>query len=125
MNISIPQLTLFIVPLTLVLTIKSTLQAQLSNIMKFNARGGISILELLVYFPFLVIAAIVCRRHGFGRSSGWIFTLILCLVRIIGSCCQLATYSDQSSGLLEATIILDSIGLSPLLFATLGMLSRW
>ena len=92
--------------------------------MKFNARGGISILELGTYLPALVIAAIVCKRHGFGRSSGWIFTLILCLVRIIGACCQLATYSQQSKGLYEATIILDSIGVSPLLLATLGLLSR-
>lgn len=92
--------------------------------MKFSARGGISILELGVYLPALVIAVIVCSRHGFGRASGWIYTLILCVVRILGACCQLATYSSQSSGLLEATIILDTIGLAPLLLATLGLLSR-
>ncbi|KAI1608575.1 hypothetical protein EDD37DRAFT_169109 [Exophiala viscosa] len=92
--------------------------------MKLNARGGVSILELGVFLPSLAIATIICSRHGFGRSSGWVFTLILCLVRIIGACCQLATYHDQSQGLLEATIILDSIGISPLLLATLGLLSR-
>jgi hypothetical protein len=51
--------------------------------------------------------------------------LILCLVRIVGACCQLAMYQSQSEGLLEATIILESIGISPLLLATLGLLSRW
>ena len=93
--------------------------------MKFNARGGISILELFIYFPSIIAAVFICSRHGFNRSSGWIFTLILCLIRIIGACCQLATYHDQSQGLLEAALILDFVGLSPLLLATLGLLSRW
>jgi hypothetical protein len=92
--------------------------------MKFAAQEGVSIFELIIYFPAIVIAAIVCSRHGFGRASGWIFTLILCLIRILGSCCQLATYSSETKGLLEAVIILESIGISPLLLATLGLLSR-
>ncbi len=92
--------------------------------MKFNARGGVSILEVFIFFPSFFIAIWICKRHGFGRSSGWIFTLILCLIRIIGACCQLATYHDQSQGLLETTIILDSVGISPLLLGTLGLLSR-
>lgn len=92
--------------------------------MKFNSRGGVSILELIIYFPCLIVASIICSRHGFSRSSGWVFTLVLCLIRIIGACCQLATYHDQSSGLLEAAFILDSVGISPLLLATLGLLSR-
>ncbi|MCJ1280223.1 hypothetical protein MMC21_008050 [Puttea exsequens] len=93
--------------------------------MKLNARGGISILELGLYFPSFVVALYVCSRHGFRRSSGWIFTLILCLVRIIGACCQLATYDNpKSRGLLEAAIILDSVGVSPLLLASIGLLSR-
>jgi len=76
----------------------------------------------MLYFPAIVIAAIVCKRHGFGRGSGRIFTLILCLVGFIGSSCQLATYSSKRKGLLEAVIILELIGISPLLLATLGLL---
>jgi hypothetical protein len=92
--------------------------------MKFDARGGVSVVELIIFIPSLITAIIICCRHGFTRSSGWIYTLILCLIRIIGAICQLLTYTDHSSGLLKATIIIDSIGLSPLLLATLGMLSR-
>jgi len=77
-------------------------------------------LELLIYLPALFVAGIVCSRHGFGRSSGWIFVLVLCLVRIVGAGCQLATYSSETTGLLEAVVILDSIGISPLLLATLA-----
>ncbi|KAK5716597.1 hypothetical protein LTR15_009488 [Elasticomyces elasticus] len=92
--------------------------------MTFDGAGGVSVVELIVYFPALVIAIFVCSRHGFGRSSGWIYTMILCLVRIVGACCQLATYKSQSTGLLEADLILESVGISPLLLATLGLLSR-
>ena len=93
--------------------------------MKFDGRAGISVAELIVYLPALIVATVVCIRHGFDRSSGWIFALVLCLVRIVGACCQFTTYHNQSVGLLEATIILESIGISPLLLATLGLLSRW
>lgn len=92
--------------------------------MGFTKQGIVSIIELVVYIPCIVAAFIVCSRHGFRRSSGWIYTLILCLVRIIGAVCQLASYTDNSAGLIKTALILDSIGLSPLLLATLGLLSR-
>ncbi|KAH7129092.1 hypothetical protein EDB81DRAFT_661947 [Dactylonectria macrodidyma] len=93
--------------------------------MAIDSRGYVSIAELIVYIPALIAAFIVCSRHGFARSSGWVFTIVLCVVRILGGICQLLTYSNHSSGLLQATIIIDSIGISPLLLATLGMLSRF
>jgi len=93
--------------------------------MGLSKQNGVSILELVIYFPLLVGAAVVCKRHGFGRSSGFIFTLILCLVRIVGACCELATIESDSKGLIETYLILQSVGLSPLLLATLGLLSRW
>ncbi|KAF2006386.1 hypothetical protein P154DRAFT_603964 [Amniculicola lignicola CBS 123094] len=90
-----------------------------------QARDWVSIVEPIFYIPTLVVAIITCFRHGFHRSSGWIYTLILCIVRIAGAVCQLLEHTDHSSGLIKATIIIDSIGLSPLLLATLGMLSRF
>ncbi|KAF2423793.1 hypothetical protein EJ08DRAFT_423000 [Tothia fuscella] len=92
--------------------------------MHLDSQGAVSIVELIVYFPAITASAIICSRHGFTRSSGWVYTFILCLVRILGAICQLVTYSDHSSGLIKAVIIIDSIGISPLLLATLGMLSR-
>lgn len=93
--------------------------------MGLNKQAGVSILELILYIPCLLIALKVCLRHGFGRNSGFIFTLLLCLIRIIGACCQLASTSSTSTGLFEAVFILQSLGLSQLLLATLGLLSRW
>lgn len=92
--------------------------------MALGDRGYVSIAELVVYIPALVLALVVCARHGLHRASGWMYTVVLCVVRIVGAICQLVTYSDHSEGLLTATLIIDSIGISPLLLATLGMLSR-
>ena len=92
--------------------------------MTIDARGWVAVAELIVFIPCAIASFIICRRHGFTRASGWVYTLILCIIRIAGSICQLLTYSDESTGLITAVVILDSVGLSPLLFATLGMLSR-
>src|ERR1700759_4535689 len=92
--------------------------------MTFDSRGWVSVVELVVFIPSLIVSLIICSRHGFHRSSGWIYTLILCIVRIAGAISQLLTYHDTSTSLLKTTLIIDSIGLSPLLLATLGMLSR-
>lgn len=92
--------------------------------MKLDGRAGNSILELIVYVPSIVLAVILCIRHGFSRSSGWISLVILSVFRISGACCQLTTYSNPSTGLFIATAILNSLGLVTLLFGTLGLLSR-
>jgi hypothetical protein len=92
--------------------------------MTLGSQGYVSIAELIVYIPLGILAACVCVRHGFSKSSGWVYTAILCVLRIIGAVCQLLTYSDHSTGLLQTTVIIDSVGISPLLLATLGMLSR-
>jgi hypothetical protein len=93
-------------------------------IMHIDGRGWVAVIELVVYIPSLLIALFVCKKHGFTRASGWMYTLILCVVRIAGSICELLTFSNNSISIIKTMIILDSIGLSPLLLATLGMLSR-
>jgi hypothetical protein len=92
--------------------------------MHIQGRGWVSVAELVMYIPAGIISLIICGRHGFRRSTGWIYTFILCLVRVVGAICQILTYSNQSTNLIDATIIIDSIGISPLLLATLGLLSR-
>jgi hypothetical protein len=94
-----------------------------TNIM-VHGRDIVSAIELAFYIPMTFAAIVTCFRHGFNRSSGWVFTLILCVVRIAGAVCQFLSRSNHSTNLITTTIIIDSIGLSPLLLATLGMLSR-
>lgn len=89
------------------------------------AHDTVAVLGLIFYIPAFSLALYVCIKHGFRRSSGWLYILILCLVRIIGSVCQFISNKNPSTGLLQAVLILDSIGISPLLLATLGVLSRF
>ncbi|KAL1964396.1 hypothetical protein VTN77DRAFT_6954 [Rasamsonia byssochlamydoides] len=92
--------------------------------MAISFRDVISIIELVVYFPSLFIAIFVASRHGFSRSSGWIFLVLFTLVRIIGACASLATISNQSVGLYITAAICSSVGLSPLIMTNVGLLSR-
>jgi hypothetical protein len=89
-----------------------------------HAPNVVAAIEVAVYVPASILAIVICVRHGFNRSSGWIYTLILCIVRIAGAVCQFLSIRDHSNSLIEAKLIIDSIGLSPLLLATLGLLSR-
>ncbi|KAF2651886.1 hypothetical protein K491DRAFT_696113 [Lophiostoma macrostomum CBS 122681] len=90
-----------------------------------DAHGWVSVVDLIIYDPALVVAALVCFRHGFRKGSGWIYTLVLCLVRIIGSICRLVSINHPSERLITTTFVLDSVGLGPLLLATMGLLSRF
>lgn len=92
--------------------------------MHLNEEGYVSVGQLAVYTPALLLSILVCIRHGFSRTSGYVYIVVLCVVRIAGAVCQILTYSHPTSGLITAVIVLDTIGISPLLLATLGMLSR-
>jgi len=92
--------------------------------MHLDKHGYVSIVELIVFIPCLVLGIAVCLRQGFKRTSGWIFVVILSVIRIAGAVCQLLTYDNPTEGLIKATLILDSIGLAPLLLTVLGVLSR-
>jgi hypothetical protein len=91
----------------------------------WHAHDTIAVLELIFYIPTIFPAIYLCIKHGFKRSSGWLYILILCLIRIIGSICQFISNKNPSKGLLQTIFILDSVGLSPLLLATVGLLGRF
>lgn len=92
--------------------------------MRLDSRANVSIFELVIYSPLLVAASFLYKRHGFRRSYCWVYILLLCIIRITGSACNLVTYNAPYTSLYQAVFILDSIVISPLLFATLGLLTR-
>ncbi|KAM0309611.1 hypothetical protein ACHAO8_008858 [Botrytis cinerea] len=92
--------------------------------MSITYRNGVGIGELIVYIPSLFLSVFLAFRHGFGRSAGWYFLIIFCLARIIGPCMSLAAISSPSVSLYTGALILQNIGLSPLILTTLGLLSR-
>ncbi|TVY86190.1 hypothetical protein LAWI1_G008766 [Lachnellula willkommii] len=93
--------------------------------MTLTYRNGVSIGEIILYIPALAIAIFLCVKHGFGRSSGWYFMIVLSLARIIGAAMELATISSPTSvSLYTGSAILTNVGFSPLVLAALGLMSR-
>jgi len=85
----------------------------------------ISIAEICVYTPFLLIALLLSSRHGFGRNAGWLYLILFSVIRILGSALALATLNDPTNvGLATGAATLQTIGLSPLILTMLGLLGR-
>lgn len=85
----------------------------------------ISIAQEVVYAPALAIAIVLAIRHGFGRSSGWLYLIIFSLMRMIGAALQLATINDPTNiGLVTGAATVQSVGLSALILVMLGLLNR-
>jgi hypothetical protein len=93
--------------------------------MGLTYRNGVSIAEIIVYVPSLAVAIFLSVRHGFARSSGWMFIIVFCIARLIGPAMQLAEISNpREQALYEGSAILNNVGFSPLTLAALGLLSR-
>lgn len=92
--------------------------------MGLTFRDGVCILKLVVYSPFLFAAIYVSFKHGFMKGSGWIYLAIFCLLRIVGASAQLASISSPSKTTYTIAAVCDAIGLSPLILASLGLISR-
>ncbi|OAF54504.2 hypothetical protein VC83_09030 [Pseudogymnoascus destructans] len=60
-------------------------------------------------------------KHGKRGLLGWLALHSLCVIRIVGNTVQLNAYNNHSSGGL-ATLILQSVGLSPLILGAVGIL---
>lgn len=92
---------------------------------KVTYADGIAIYQLIFYSPAFLASIYVATRHGAMKSSGWILLTIFCIIRIVGSSARIATITN-SSGTTAYTIALvcSLLGLSPLLMASLGLISR-
>ncbi|XRM42652.1 hypothetical protein ABZX51_005861 [Aspergillus tubingensis] len=86
---------------------------------------GVAIAELIVYIPISLVTLFVVLRHGFHRQLGWIYLFIFSGVRIAGAVMEVLSdlHPDNTSDV-EWAIILQSVGLSPLLLSSLGLLKR-
>lgn len=86
---------------------------------------AIAIAQVVFYSPALVGSLFVCFRHGFAKSAGWLMLVIFCIARLIGASGQLDTITHPHSVTAWTIALVCSVmGTSPLLLATLGVLSR-
>ncbi|CAI7630901.1 unnamed protein product [Penicillium glandicola] len=85
----------------------------------------IAIAELIIYIPTALLTIWVVLRHGFHRQLGWIYLSIFSGIRVGGAVMEiLSTKNPNNANDKEWAVILQSVGLSPLLLSTLGLLKR-
>ncbi|KAI1441333.1 hypothetical protein F5Y02DRAFT_399866 [Annulohypoxylon stygium] len=82
------------------------------------ASSGLPVALLIIYLTLSLPAIFVAFKHGFkhGAIVGWFFLFTFCTLRIVASAIEL--HDATSSG----ASLVASIGLSPLLAATCGVL---
>ncbi|KAF5027863.1 hypothetical protein F66182_4 [Fusarium sp. NRRL 66182] len=90
-----------------------------------DTHDEIAIAQIIVYSFLFVGALFLCKTHGFARNAGWFYICILSLARLIGSSMLLATVNDpDNTDLYIGWIVLNGIGLGPLVLILLGLLGR-
>lgn len=93
--------------------------------MAFSDQEGLAIAELCVYIPTLFLAAILVFRLGYRRQLGWVFLAVFALVRVVGAIFELLREHNPTNRTdIEWAMILRSVGLSPLIMASMGLLKR-
>ena len=93
--------------------------------MTLTTREDIAIAEIVVYVPAFALALLVCLRQGFARQVGFLYLVIFSAIRVAGAAIEiLSQQNPTSTSDAEWAAILSSIGLSPLLLASIGLLKR-
>ncbi|KAI9035924.1 uncharacterized protein KD926_002589, partial [Aspergillus affinis] len=77
---------------------------------------GLTAATLAIYIVLIIPSAFLLVKHGRQGLLGWLFFTIFCTIRIIGSGLSLSNSSAAS--------IISNIGLSPLLFASSGIVKE-
>ncbi|KAI1261877.1 hypothetical protein F5Y18DRAFT_399906 [Xylariaceae sp. FL1019] len=93
--------------------------------MALTEHHGISIAQLVIYIPTLIIGILLCIRHGFGRNAGFFFLIIFSLARALGAALDLATIAQPHNiSIYFGAFTLQSIGLTPLILMLLALDNR-
>ena len=82
---------------------------------------SVSVASIIVYLALLQPTLFCFWKHGKRGFLGWFYVQLFCLVRIIGSGFAIYGINKHSPGGV-ATLVLQSVGLSPLLLGAVGIL---
>lgn len=88
------------------------------------AREILYAIELVFWLPALCVAIYVTNKHGWGKSLGWISLVILSIFRLIGATTGIVAIYEPSTGVIEASVIANGVGLISLVVALRGLISR-
>jgi hypothetical protein len=81
---------------------------------------SLSIAILVIFLVLLQPITFVFFRHGLRSWLAWLPLQSLCILRIVGSGIQI--HEDKTHTTSFVALLLNSIGLAPLLLAALGIL---
>jgi hypothetical protein len=90
----------------------------------FTYRDGVAIIQLVAFTTSLAFAFVLCWRHGFRRSEGWVILLTFSTLRILGASFQLASITHPTDSVYGGALICQGIGLAPLTLLNLGLFVR-
>ncbi len=88
--------------------------------MGFTTDQSFAVATLAIYTAVAVPTLFVLFKHGTRGLAvvGWAYVLVFCTLKMVGSGLQLGNSTDAGPS------IISSIGLSPLLLATEGILQE-
>jgi hypothetical protein len=86
----------------------------------FDTTGHIAIAQLAFFLIAILPANYCLLKHGLPGILGWLFLVMFCLIRIIGTA---IIVSDESRNkpVSQAGGIITSIAIAPLIIATAGV----
>lgn len=95
--------------------------------MTFTYRDGIAVLQIIAFFPALVLSLVLCFRQGMRAVAAcWRFLIILAALRVAGAICQFILINNPgNSSVITAKLTCDLLGIAPLTLAAVGLLQRW
>ncbi|EHK22925.1 uncharacterized protein TRIVIDRAFT_60258 [Trichoderma virens Gv29-8] len=93
--------------------------------MAVTSQEALCIVVIIYFFPALFVAAWVCRCHGFGKQLGWLYLVLLCLVRVVGSALRITSEINHEAGISTAADVVSSVGVMTLLLGMLELIDRF
>jgi len=93
-----------------------------------TSRDIVSIIELVFYLPCTILTILLIFKHGYRRPATWLAACIPLFLleglRLAGAGLELASRREGREQLFTRSLILDAIGLAPLLLALIGLLRK-
>jgi hypothetical protein len=87
-------------------------------------RDGVAVIQLFFFVIYLALGVVLCWRHGFRRSDGWILVVTLSILRVLAASFQLATINTPHTTTYGGALICQGIGLAPLILLNFGLFIR-
>lgn len=78
-------------------------------------------IALITFYAIVVIPGFYCLYiHGRRGVSGWLYVLLMCVLRLAGNGLSLRAFKENEIN--PTAMIINGIGLSPLVMAAVGLL---